>query len=508
MRSTKSLLISGALWTGLAKILVNLIGLVSTVILARLLMPEDFGIVAIAAAFAIIVATVTELSLAQALVQHESPDEDHYHSAFTLNLVRGLLLAGIVGLLAWPTAKLYDDPRLVGIIIVLAIGTLIGGLVNPKLAVFERRLEFRQLMTLSLAEKLGGFVVSIAIAYFYQSYWALVLGQLASQIARSGSSYLLIRYRPRLTLKHWRDLMSFSIWLTLGQAVQAINWRADPLILGFFVPSRALGQFSLGGRVTNLAISDVLQPIAQILFPAFAQIKNEPDRLRSAYIRAQGLLSMIGIPLGLGLAAVAEPFTLTLLGDQWVDAIIVIQLLAIAAVMPRLVNANAMAMATGQTKVLFYRDVRALLIRLPLIFSGLFLGPEMGTSMLVGALIGNIVSALVNALWNIQLLTSISSVSLSDQFRMAWRPFVASAVMAAMVSCAVEWVPAPSHTFGQLMKLMVATAIGVMGYAICLSLVWFASGKPRGPEVEAVGMAVGGLHAIRSHMTSRRARRS
>ena len=83
-------MISGALWTGSAKIVVNLVGLVSTVILARLLVPEDFGLVAIAAALAIIVATITELSLSQALVQHEAPDEDHYHSAFTLNLLRGL----------------------------------------------------------------------------------------------------------------------------------------------------------------------------------------------------------------------------------------------------------------------------------------------------------------------------------------------------------------------------------------------------------------------------------
>lgn len=500
MRSTKSLLISGAAWTGLSKILVNVIGLISTVILARLLMPEDFGIVAIAAAFAIIVATVTELSLAQALVQHEAPDEDHYHTAFTLNLLRGLLLAVIVGLLAWPTAQLYGDQRLVGIIIVLAIGTLFGGLVNPKLAVLERRLEFRQLMTLSLAEKLGGFVVSIAIAYFYQSYWALVLGQLASQIARSGASYLLIRYRPRFTLKHGRDLMSFSIWLTLGQAVQAINWRADPMILGLFVPNRVLGQFSMGGRVTNLAISDVLHPVTQLLFPAFAQIRHEPDRLRAAYIRAQGLLGMIGVPLGLGLAAVAEPLTLVLLGDQWRDAVIVIQLMAIAAVMPRLVSINAVAMAAGRTKALFHRDLRALAIRLPLILGGALIAPEVGLSVLTGALLGNIVSAIVNAVLNMQLVSSITLVTIGDQVRMMWRPIVAASAMAGIVLIALDHLPFDQTMFGMVARLATGGMIGGLAYAALIAGLWMMAGRPKGAESEAAELASAALAGARNRI--------
>ena len=405
-----------------------------------------------------------------------------------------------MGLLAWPTAQLYGDPRLVGIIIVLAIGTLIGGMVNPKLAVFERRLEFRQLMTLSVAEKLGGFVVAIAIAYFFQSYWALVLGQLASQVARSGASYLVIDYRPRFTLKHGRDLMSFSIWLTLGQAVQAINWRADPLILGFFVPNRVLGQFSMGGRVTNLAISDVLQPIAQILFPAFAQIRKERDRLRAAYIRAQGLLAMIGIPLGLGLAALAEPLTLLLLGDQWRDAVIVIQLMAIAAVMPRFVSLDAVAMATGNTRMLFHRDLRALCVRLPLILGGVLLAPEAGLSVLTGALLGNIISAFINAVWNMQLLSSITPVTITDQLRMIWRPILAATAMAGVVLFALEYLPFDQSMVGMAARLAAGGAIGGVVYVTLMAALWMIGGRPKGAETEAAAMAASAIGAVRGRL--------
>jgi len=225
MSTTKNRLIIGAAWIGASKILINIIGFVSTLLLARLLAPADFGLVAIASAVAMIFALITELSLSQALVQHDEPTDEHYHTAFTLNLIRGVVLTIIVGLLAWPIAKFYNDDRIFKIILGLAIGIFAGGLVNPRLAIFERNLEFRPLFLLNLAGKIAGFVVAISIAFIFRSYWALVFGQIASEVARAIASYILLRYRPRLSLSHYKELISFSIWLTLGQAVQAVNWR-------------------------------------------------------------------------------------------------------------------------------------------------------------------------------------------------------------------------------------------------------------------------------------------
>lgn len=497
MRTTKSLLLTGAMWMGLTKIAVNLVGLASTVILARLLMPEDFGLVAIASAVAIIFATVTELSLSQALIQHDDPGDDHYHTAFTLNLARAAVLTGLFALLAWPVAAAYGEPRLVEVILGLAVGTFLGGLINPRLAVFERKLEFRQVVTLNLAEKLTGFVAAVIVAVIFRSYWALVAGQVASQLARTIVSYLVISYRPRMTLRHGRELMSFSIWLTLGQAVQALNWRADPLILGAFLPTRTIGQFGMGGRVTNMAIADVLQPVSQVLFPALAQIRGEADRLAAAYLRAQSLLSLIGVPLGFGLAAVAEPLTAILLGPKWTGAVPVIQLLALAAVLPRLVSVNPVAMATGQTRALFMRDVRALAIRLPLLLGGLYAAPSIGVSVLVGALSGNLISAILNGLLNMRLVARIANVSVTNQLKSVWRPIVGAALM-GLATWGTQGVwPVPPTLLGNIAGLALSVALGGLVYSAALGLLWLASGRPRGAETEATQIALAALARLR-----------
>ena len=140
MKSTKSYLLKGAFWIAVTRVIVGLTGTASTIVLARLLVPEDFGLVAIASAAAAIFAAISELSLSQALIQHEDPEEDHYHTAWSLNALRGLLLALVIAALGWPAAEAYGDPRLLGIMLGFALANLIGGFVNPKLAMFERRL--------------------------------------------------------------------------------------------------------------------------------------------------------------------------------------------------------------------------------------------------------------------------------------------------------------------------------------------------------------------------------
>lgn len=496
-KGTRGALMRGAVWIGVARILTNLIGLASTVILARLLSPDDFGLVAIASAFAIITATITELSLSEALIQHDEPSEDHYHTAFSLNLTRGFLLAAVVALLAWPAAVFYGDPRLSGIILGLAGGVFVGGLVNPKLVIFERRLEFHQWIFLGVAEKLSGFIVAIALAIAFQSYWALVLGQIVSQCARAATSYVLISYRPRLTFRHYRDLLSFSIWLTLGQAVQAINWRSDPLILGYFLPTAQLGQFSVGGRVTNIAISEVLQPISKVLFPAFARLKHDADRLRQAYLRSQGLLFLAACPIALGLAVLAEPLVMLLIGKQWLDAVPVIQILAIAGLAQRFVNVGSLVMATGHTKALFGRDVRALIIRMPCILTGLLLAPSAGLSSLVGATIGITLSSLLNALWNMQLIANVTQISMADQVSILWRPLIAGAVMGALVMIADAHWNFGAGFAAMAASLAVSVALGAAVYLLTIFLLWRFTGRADSPEREAAYLAAALLSRMR-----------
>lgn len=502
MKETRSLLLRGAMWIGLTRLLVNLIGFASTIVLARLLLPQDFGLVAIASSAAAIFASLSELSLSQALIQHDDPTDDHFDTAWTMNVIRGVMLAVFIAALGWPIGLIYGDMRLAGVMAGFAIANLAGGFINPRLAMFERRLEFRQWIVLSGGEKLAGFLVSAAIAYIFRSYWALVAGVIASQSAKVVASYVMIRYRPKPKLGQYRDLLSFSIWMTLGQAVQALSWRADPLILGAFMPTRQLGHFSMGSRVANLAVGEVLQPVGQVLFPAFSSLKHEPWRLKAAYRRAQGLMCFLAFPIGFGIASIAAPPIDVLLGSEWREAVPVIQFLAIAAAFQRTSQLNAIAMATGNTKPLFHRDLRALAIRIPLITAGMVIAPRLGANSLTGALCGHLTSSVLNAMLNFNMVARISNVTVREHLAGMWRPMVSAAAMAIGIAALLPILPTAGGLLSLIVVMAAAVGTGAAIYIGMITILWLIAGRPPGAETETGLMIAKAAGALRKKTSS------
>ncbi len=372
MTGVKSRIMRGAAWVTAGRALVNLIGVASTILLARLLAPADFGIVAIASTVGIIAAAFTELSLATALIQHRNPQDEHFHSAWTLNVVRSGGLAIIIAAAAWPTAWLYQDDRLIPLMLVSAFTALMAGFSNPKIVLFSRELEFWQDFSIQVSQKILGFVVAIVIALVWHNYWALIFGSLVAQIWVLIASYIFLPYRPRISFQKARELMSFSIWLSLGQAMNMLNWRADFAVIGYFFGQRALGQYSVGDNLASLPTREATTPLGQTLFPGFAKIAHDRARLVQAYQRSQSLIATIALPAGVGFALVAEPLVLVAMGPKWLPAVAVIQPLSVSfAVLALGMALQPLALALGETRRLFHRDLANFSVRIPLMIVGL-----------------------------------------------------------------------------------------------------------------------------------------
>lgn len=487
MNSSK-LLLKGAFWVALTRVFVGLIGFASTVTLARLLVPEDFGLVAIAASIATVFVMISELTMAEALIQCDEPTDDHFHTAWTLNLIRGSVLALLLVGLAWPMSLLYGEPRLFEIMLAFAAANFIGSLISPKLAMFERKLEFRQWVILNGAEKLAGFVAAAAIAFAYHSYWALVVGILASQLTKVTASYILAHYLPKFSLSQIKSLLSFSVWLTLNRGVNALNGRADPLLLGAFISTASLGHFSMGSRVSTLAVGETLQPITQVLFPGLARIKHERERLKAAYLRAQGVFCLIVLPVGAGLAVVADPLVPLVLGEKWQPAAYVIQILAITAALSRMIPLGAIAMALGETRAMFLRSLLNLSIRVPLVFAGLMLGPQFQTGALTGALWGHALGTSVIVFINISFVSRVTGLPITDQLQRIWRPVVATLAMAMAVLSFFSVASGADDSAARIVNLVVAVGLGATIYSLTLLLAWYSAGRPLGAETEVISL--------------------
>ncbi|MGO6904629.1 oligosaccharide flippase family protein, partial [Rhizobium ruizarguesonis] len=170
MSSVTDRLIQGSIWLSLSRAIVNGLSALSTFVLAWYLVPADFGLVAIATTIQVILSSVTELSLNQALIRHESPSEVHFSAVWTLSVTRSAVLALLFAASAYPIAEFYNEPRLTSVMLALSFSLLLSGLANPRRVMLQRDLIFWQEFVLNVSQKLVGFVVTVAIAAIYQSY--------------------------------------------------------------------------------------------------------------------------------------------------------------------------------------------------------------------------------------------------------------------------------------------------------------------------------------------------
>jgi lipopolysaccharide exporter len=473
----------GVVWLGASKVAVNVLATISTLLLAKLLTPEDFGLVAIGFTLLTIIGTITELSLGSALVQQTELVDEHFHTAWTLNFLRALLVGGVLSASAPLVVYVYADERLLPIMLWLGLSVAIGGLNSPKSVVFTRRLEFWQEFVQSVAQKLAGFVVCLAVAYLFKSYWALVAGALATQLAAVAVSYLVAPYWPRFSLSKSRELMGFAVWLSLGQLVSVLNWKLDHLLVGSRLGKAALGFYSVGDNLAGMPTRELIGPIERTLFPGFVAIMGDKARLQNAYRAAQTLVCSLALPAGVGCACIARPLVLLAMGERWLPIVQIMEFVAVTVAFQTISSAaHPLAMAGGQTKMLFKRDLVSFCIRVPLIVVGLYSGG------LIGLLWARAMSAVIIIVMNMYIVHTMIDLSFWVQLRANLRAFTSVAVMAAGLLLLKGALMQTSFASHLLMLVGVLVAAGAAIYTVVHGALWLVQGKPIGPETEILRM--------------------
>lgn len=493
----KAQLARGVLWLSAAKVAVTVLALCSTFILARLLTPEDFGLVALALTMLEVLAAITELSLASSLIHHERPTEDHFHTAWTMNLIRGGLVGAGFALASPWVADLYHDERLIPVMCWMGLSVFINGGANPKVIVLTRQLVFWQEFVVLVTQKLAGVVASIVVALVFRSHWALVVGLLCTQVAGVVSSYVVVPYRPRFSLIHVRDLLSFSVWLSLGQIVNTLNWRLDHLIIGARMGARALGLYTVGDKLAALATRETIGPIEQALFPGLRAVVHEPERLKRGYLRAQAVIAAAAMPVGMLFALQAEVVVRLVLGEKWLDAVIVVQMLAAVFALQTVASpVRPLAMALGATRLLFMRDLAMFAVRVPIIAAAAWYG---GLLMVLQA---RAITGLATIVLNMTVVRQLAGLSLTAQLRSTERSLVSAVVAGAVVWAAQtpsgagwSWL----HLAGELAAV---STLGVAVYGAMHLVLWSLASRPPGPETELLSLLDKLRHKFLPHQVS------
>lgn len=455
----------------------RLVGLVSVAILARLLAPDDFGVVGYALLVSGILELFTGLSTDAELIRRAHATRAHYDAAWTMNALRGLAISMLMLALALPAADFFREARLGPIMGILAAIPLVQGFENVGIVDFRKRLEFHREFRFLLTTRLIGTAVTIALAFALRTYWALVAGAIVRAAFRVALSYRVHPFRPRFELSRVAEMFRFSRWMMIQNLASGLNERMPGFVIGREWDSSALAFFNLGRELAELSSTEIRAPIRRALYPGLAQIVERRARLAEVLVRSSGVLALVTLPIPLGMALVADDVVPLVLGPQWLPTIALLQPLCIAGAISALgTNSQLAYMVLDRSHLAAIAVSVRMLLLLGLL---LVISPRFGVVGVAYAI------ASVTCLMTIvdyAIAPRLLGIERRRFLAVVWRPIVAALAMAAGVWILRFVLPPPSDVTGHAWSLFLTVVLGAIVYLTCLLALWRFGGRRDGPE--------------------------
>lgn len=455
------------------RLIMRFIDVIAMSVLARTLGPSDFGLVSVAMTLIMIVEAVFELPVNEVLVRQATISAKQLDTAFTLSLLRGLVLSAVIIVLAWPFGRFYEDRRLVALLCVLSVAPFARGLRSPRHVLYHRQMSFWRDMIIDLGGKSAGVAASMVTLVLTHSYWSIVSGTVAYPLSMVALSYMLAPYRVRLSLSAVSSFSGFLGWMSMSQIVNALSWQSDRLLLAKLITNGELGIFSAASDLASIPLTALFGPMQRPLLSAFSRLQTDLPRLINSYRVATTAAVTIGLPLLVGGSFLATPLVRLLLGPQWLAAAPLFQWLALCLIPTLMSTAVApFAMALGKTQAFAQINLIELGVKLPVLFLGVM---EFG---LAGAIASRFAAALASSLSAMFVVRRLTGVDIMTQMSWCWRCIASVAVMALILSVSEDPSQAAAGVAYQLMALGTTVVLGASVYSAALWGLWVLSGSP------------------------------
>lgn len=456
----------------------RLIGIASTLILARILVPADFGVIAMASLVIGLVDVLFDVGVNIALIQNSEATPDHYHTAWTLRVMQAAVSTGLIVASAPWAADYFGDPRVTPVLQVSAVGVLLVALENIGVVDFQKKMRFTLDFRFSFSKRIVGFIATVTLALLLRSYWALVIGSLVGRAVGVVISYQLHPMRPRFTLVRFREIFAVSQWMMLRSVVNYLSSSLHKWIVGGRMDAATTGGYALAQQISSMPSTELLAPLNRVLFPAFVRVKHDDAELKRVFLLAQGVQTLIVMPLAVGLALLAREAVVILLGAQWAFVVPFVQVLALAAIAQSIaVSGNYLLMTRGEYG---RQTLQTLALVLLFLFGALVVWPDADALGIAHLRLGVVMCALVLSVS--LLLNRIKNIRLLDILATVTRPAAACVVMALVVLAIDRQLQA-----GLVVALLVKGSAAALAYAASIALLWRLAGRPAGSEVFVAG---------------------
>ncbi|GAC1346283.1 MAG: lipopolysaccharide biosynthesis protein [Acetobacteraceae bacterium] len=462
----------------------RLLGLAGTLVVARLLTPADFGVVAVAATITAATDSVTELGVQDSLIRYKGEPVHLYDTAFTIQAIRAVLSGLILFVMSQFADRWFGEPRLEAVLLVLAGVYALSGFENIGVVEFRRQLRFNSEFLLSAVPRLLGFLTTVTTALTLRTYWALVLGIAITKLARLVYSYRAHAYRPRFALQGWRDLAGMTFW-TWMSALAYILWnRSDAMIIGSALGAAKLGLVVMASDIAQLPTSELLGPTGAVLFTAMAAARNDGSDINAMAFPIAIMLFMLLTPLAILASALSGDIVATLLGQNWSEAQTLVAILAWLGLFAPFTYVSSVALTAGsKLKLNFFIVLASSLVKIALLSGAV----RTGDIRLVA--LASIGTAAVEGLIFILVLHR-QGARLRPVAGAAARIAVAClACVGALAATGVTWQQSNLPPLQALLRGGVVGVMALLVYGGTLLLVWRLAGSPPGPEADSLALA-------------------
>ena len=363
----------GGFWVFFLRITNRGFSLIRLIILARILSPDDFGLMGIALLTMSTLETFSQTGFQQALIQKKEDIKSYLDSAWTVLILRGFALFIILYFIAPYAAVFFNASEAKPIIRVIGFSILFQAFTNIGVIYFQKELEFSKQFIYQFSGTLADFIVAISAVLILKNVWALVFGLLAGNVVRCFVSYLIHPYRPKLNfaLEKTKELFGFGKWILGSSILVFLITQGDDIFVGKILGTTVLGFYQLAYRISNMPATEITHVISQVTFPAYSKLQDNIAKLREAYLKVLQVTAFLSFPIAGLIFALAPDFTKIFLGEKWMPMVPAMMVLVWWGVIRGLVGAmSPVFLSIGKpeilTKMQFFQSVLLILLIYPL----------------------------------------------------------------------------------------------------------------------------------------------
>ncbi|OGO90039.1 MAG: hypothetical protein A2Y17_07365 [Clostridiales bacterium GWF2_38_85] len=451
----KKQVFSGFVWRFVENTSAYFISFIIQIILARLLMPEDFGLIATASVFITIMSVFIQTGFSSAIVQKKELNEVEQSSVFYVGLVFSIILYIILFISSGFIANFYHEPRLIFIIKIQSISLVIGAIISVQTALIQREMNFKLSFIKSIISSFFQAIVGITMALNNFGVYALVYSNLIKDIVVLIIILIIIDWKPKKTFSWYsvKKLFSFSSKVLLTALMNTIRDNTRSLIIGKKYSSEMLGYYNRGYQLPSLVMSNAVGALNSILFPTLSKVQDDHENVLKMYRCILKIACFITFPLMLGLIVLAEPIIIILFTEKWAMSIPYVRLTSIQCMILPFAMCLQVFLSIGRSDLVLKLCIYGFIIS----FTSLFITYNYGVYWLV---VGLIIAEALYCLGEMAVLQKVMKYSILRQFFDVWKSIFSAIIMAFMVYL----ITIPQYS--NLLKLVIGIPFGIIIYYV------------------------------------------